>query len=66
MPIGIPIRSVYPLRQARGWTQAETARRMGVSTQTYINLETGTHDPSPTTLRRLAIVFRVTVTTLIL
>lgn len=41
------------LRAERGWSQAELARRLGVSRQTVNALETGRYDPS------LPLAFRV-------
>ena len=34
------------LRAERGWSQAELARRLGVSRQTVNAIETGKYDPS--------------------
>ncbi|HEX7165479.1 MAG TPA: helix-turn-helix transcriptional regulator [Acidimicrobiales bacterium] len=34
------------LRSDHGWTQADLARRLGVSRQTVISLEKGKYDPS--------------------
>lgn len=40
-------------REARGWTQAALAERLGVSRQTIVALETGKYDPS------LPLAFRI-------
>lgn len=34
------------LRAERGWSQADLARRLGVSRQTINSIETGRYDPS--------------------
>lgn len=34
------------LRAERGWSQADLARRLGVSRQTVNSIETGRYDPS--------------------
>ena len=59
MPSSIPIIDPYPLRTARGWTQAETAHRCGVSTATYRRIETGRGNPCAATFAALARVFRL-------
>jgi putative transcriptional regulator len=45
------------LREARGWTQAAVADRLGVSRQTVNALETGRYDPSLPLAFRLAELF---------
>jgi putative transcriptional regulator len=45
------------LREARGWTQAAVADRLGVSRQTVNALETGRYDPSLPLAFRLARLF---------
>lgn len=47
------------LREARGWTQAELARRTGISKRVIGQWETGHHEPSPLFLRVLADAFQV-------
>lgn len=42
------------LRQARGWSQQELARRLAVSRQTVNAIETGRYDPSLPLAFRLA------------
>ncbi|HEY0248107.1 MAG TPA: helix-turn-helix transcriptional regulator [Gryllotalpicola sp.] len=44
-------------REARGWTQALLAERLGVSRQTINAIETGKYDPSLPLAFRLASVF---------
>ena len=45
------------LRQARGWSQLELARRLEVSRQTVNAIETGRYDPSLPLAFRLAALF---------
>ncbi len=45
------------LRAERGWTQADLARRIGVSRQSINAIETGKFDPSLPVAFRLARVF---------
>jgi putative transcriptional regulator len=49
--------SLRALREARGWTQAAVADRLGVSRQTVNALETGRYDPSLPLAFRLAALF---------
>jgi DNA-binding XRE family transcriptional regulator len=44
-------------RKASGWTQLETARRVGITRQSLIHLESGRFVPSTTVALRLARVF---------
>lgn len=44
-------------RDARGWTQAALAERLGVSRQTVVALETGKYDPSLPLAFRIAELF---------
>jgi putative transcriptional regulator len=37
---------VHDLRKDHGWTQAELAKRCGVSRQTIVAIERGKYDPS--------------------
>jgi transcriptional regulator with XRE-family HTH domain len=57
--MGIPIISLFALREAHGWTQAEVARRCGICTATYRRIETGRGNPSPPTFTALARVFHL-------
>jgi transcriptional regulator with XRE-family HTH domain len=41
-------------RQLRGWSQRDLARQTGVNTDTISGIETGQHEPRPSTLRKLA------------
>ena len=45
------------LRTARGWTQEELGRKLGVSRQAVIALEGDRHDPSLDLAYRIAAVF---------
>lgn len=45
------------LRTGRGWTQEELGRRLGVSRQAVIALETEKHDPSLDLAYRIAALF---------
>src|SRR5262245_12132297 len=47
------------LRKQRGWTQSELAARTGLHRVFIAQLEGGTHDPSLTTLEKLARAFRM-------
>lgn len=48
-------------REARGWSQGELARRLGVSRQTINAVETDKYDPSLPLALRMAKLFRVAV-----
>ena len=41
-------------RQLRGWSQRDLAHETGVNTDTISGIETGQHEPRPSTLRKLA------------
>lgn len=49
------------IREARGWSQGELARRLGVSRQTINAVETDKYDPSLPLALRMARLFGVTV-----
>ncbi|MEO5712815.1 MAG: helix-turn-helix transcriptional regulator [Luteolibacter sp.] len=49
------------LRAERGWTQEELGKRVGVSRQAVLALETGKHDPSLDLAYRIAVAFGVSV-----
>lgn len=49
------------LREARGWSQGELARRLGVSRQTINAVETDKYDPSLPLALRMAKLFAVGV-----
>ena len=49
--------SLRVLRAERDWSQADLAKRLGVSRQTVNALETGRHDPSLPLAFRIAAVF---------
>ncbi|QIQ87884.1 helix-turn-helix transcriptional regulator [Erythrobacter sp.] len=48
-------------REARGWSQGELARRLGVSRQTINAVETDKYDPSLPLALRMAKLFAVSV-----
>lgn len=48
-------------REARGWSQGELARRLGVSRQTVNAVETAKYDPSLPLALRMAKLFAVPV-----
>ncbi|MFN7157599.1 MAG: helix-turn-helix transcriptional regulator, partial [Erythrobacter cryptus] len=48
-------------REARGWSQGELARRLGVSRQTVNAVETDKYDPSLPLALRMARLFGVSV-----
>lgn len=50
---------IRDLRQARGWTQAELARRMGITRNGINSWEQGLSMPSPGSLVDLSIIFLV-------
>jgi putative transcriptional regulator len=49
------------IREGRGWSQGELARRLGVSRQTINAVETDKYDPSLPLALRMAKLFGVTV-----
>ncbi len=49
------------LREQRGWSQGELARRLGVSRQTINAVETDKYDPSLPLALRMAKLFAVPV-----
>lgn len=53
---------IFELRDARGWTQSELARRAGLHRNTISPLEAGSRKrPESPTLRKLARAFGMTV-----
>lgn len=52
--------TIKELRTARGWTQADLARRLGVTRNGVNSWEQGLSVPSPASLVELAKVFSVT------
>lgn len=50
---------IKALREARGWTQAELARRMGITRNGVNSWEQGLSTPSPACLVELAKTFSV-------
>jgi putative transcriptional regulator len=57
---------ITDLRAERGWTQADLARRTGVSRQTINAIETGRFDPSLPLAFRLAKLFELRIEELFL
>jgi len=49
------------LREAKGWSQGELARRLGVSRQTINAVETDKYDPSLPLALRMSKLFAVAV-----
>ena len=49
------------VREAKGWSQGELARRLGVSRQTINAVETDKYDPSLPLALRMARLFAVAV-----
>ena len=49
------------IREAKGWSQGELARRLGVSRQTINAVETDKYDPSLPLALRMAKLFAVAV-----
>ena len=49
------------VREAKGWSQGELARRLGVSRQTINAVETDKYDPSLPLALRMAKLFRIAV-----
>ena len=49
------------MREAKGWSQGELARRLGVSRQTINAVETDKYDPSLPLALRMARLFRIAV-----
>ena len=52
---------VRELREQKGWSQGELARRLGVSRQTINAVETDKYDPSLPLALRMARLFDVSV-----
>ena len=52
--------TIKELRTARGWTQADLARRLGITRNGVNSWEQGLSIPSPASLVELAKVFSVT------
>lgn len=53
------------LRDKRGWSQEELAKRAGISRGYLARLETGRHDPTLTMIEKLAKALNVPVTELL-
>lgn len=49
------------LRESAGWTQAEAARRIGISAQSYGHYEHGKREPDLSMISRIALAFGVEV-----
>lgn len=61
-PLG---RQVRELREARGWTMADLARRSGLTRSQVRKLETAVHSPGRPTLEKLAAALEVAVSNLV-
>jgi repressor LexA len=59
------VENLKRLRQQKGWTQAEAARRAGVPFRTMQNWEGGLREPRIGALKKLSAAFGVTVDELI-
>lgn len=57
--------SITKLREQRGWSQSELARRIGVSSSMVNMYEHGTNRPRMATLERMAAAFGISVPELI-
>lgn len=53
--------TILRLRQERGWSQQDLARRLGVAKSTVLKWETGAVEPRLRQLRELSSVFGVTI-----
>jgi transcriptional regulator with XRE-family HTH domain len=49
------------IRAQRGWSQVDLSQRAGLTKEYIARLELGQHDPSLTTLKKLAKALKVTV-----
>lgn len=57
--------TIRMLREARGWTQAELAKKIGAHVNTIARWEQGAIPPGTRSLHLLAVIFGVTVDDLI-
>jgi len=55
------MKTIRQLREARGWSQAELAHRVGVAPSTIYNWERGKFDPRASQLRQLALALAVSM-----
>jgi transcriptional regulator with XRE-family HTH domain len=53
------------LRAQRGWSQVALSQRAGLTKEYIARLELGQHDPSLTTLKKLAKALKVTLAELV-
>ena len=51
------ILALRELRRRKGWIQKDLAQKSGVGQDTISGIESGRHEPRPSTLRKLAVVF---------
>jgi XRE family transcriptional regulator, regulator of sulfur utilization len=65
MPVEKIAMRLKQLRAKRGWTQEQLAERAGINRGYLARLETGHHDPTITTLEKLAKALRVKVAALL-
>ena len=55
------MKTIRELREDRGWTQLELAKRLGVTPVTVYNSERGKYEPTASKLRQIARVFEVSM-----
>ncbi len=60
-PARQPKKTIRQLRQERGWSQADVAGRLRLTTSTVANWESGHRVPTAHNLQRLAALFGVPV-----
>lgn len=65
MPVEKIAMRLKQLRAKRGWTQEQLAEKAGINRGYLARLETGRHDPTITTLEKLAKALRVKVAALL-
>lgn len=53
--------TIREIRRRKGWSQADLARESGIGQDTISGIETGRHNPRPSTLRKIAQAFDVEV-----
>ncbi len=56
---------IKELRRRKGWSQKDLSRASGVGSDTISGIESGRHEPRPSTLRKLATALGVEVADLV-